>query len=122
MGRSSNKPTRFTGGGGTSAPAPEEASIKRSVEYEQKQLEMLLNQKPRPTWEEYKERHKDQLEDRMGMGVEREQLAYRRMLDAERNSKVGPTPCSSKPGYVFRSPLGGLALSSVGGRGCFHNH
>lgn len=36
-------------------------------------MRLLLEQKPRMSWEEYKEKHKDQLQDKMGMGVEREQ-------------------------------------------------
>ena len=39
------------------------------------------------TWEEYKEKHKDQLNERLGMG-DKEQANYRRMLDEERNKKV----------------------------------
>jgi hypothetical protein len=60
---------------------------KRSSEFEQKQLELLHVAQPRMTWEEYKEKHKDQLNERMGMG-EKEQANYRRMLDDERKQKV----------------------------------
>ena len=49
----------------------------------------MKNDRPeRMTWEEYKEKHKGQLGDRLGAGVEREQLEYRKMLDEERNRKV----------------------------------
>jgi hypothetical protein len=60
---------------------------KRSSEFEQKQLELLHVPQPRMTWEEYKEKHKDQLNERLGMG-DKEQATYRRMLDEERNKKV----------------------------------
>ncbi len=60
---------------------------KRSSEFEQKQLELLQVPQPRISWEEYKEKHKDQLNERMGMG-EKEQANYRRMLDDERKRKV----------------------------------
>ncbi len=60
---------------------------KRSSEFEQKQLELLQVPQPRISWEEYKEKHKDQLNERMGMG-EKEQANYRRMLDDERKKKV----------------------------------
>ena len=60
---------------------------KRSSEFEQKQLEMLHVPQPRMTWEEYKEKHKDQLNERMGMG-DKEQASYRRMLDEERKRRV----------------------------------
>jgi hypothetical protein len=53
---------------------------KRSSEFEQKRAERL--QVPQP-WEDYKEKHKDQLNERMGMG-EKEQANYKRMLDDER--------------------------------------
>lgn len=89
MGRSSNKAPRFPSGGGDDAPSQDDG-FKHSAEYEAKQIEMLLNQKPRMSWEEYKEKHKEQLEDKMGAGVEREQANYRKMLDEERNKKVGP--------------------------------
>ena len=89
MGRSSNKPPRFqSGGGGGDDDRQDDGAFKHSAEYEAKQIELLLNQKPRISWEEYKEKHKDQLEDKMGMGVEREQADYRRKLDEERNKKV----------------------------------
>ncbi len=63
---------------------------KNSLEYEeQKHLEYLLQPiKPRLTWEEYREKHKKQFEDRLGAGVQREQADYRRMLDEERKLKV----------------------------------
>ena len=66
---------------------------KNSLEYEeQKHLEYLLQPiKPRLTWEEYREKHKKQFEDRLGAGVQREQADYRRMLDEERKLKV-PDP------------------------------
>ncbi len=60
---------------------------KRSSEFEQKQLELLHVPQPRISWEDYKEKHKDQLNERMGMG-EKEQANYRRMLDDERKQKV----------------------------------
>ncbi len=89
MGRSSNKQPRFqSGGGGGDDDRQDEGAFKHSAEYEAKQIELLLNQKPRISWEEYKEKHKDQLEDKMGLGVEREQADYRRKLDEERNKKV----------------------------------
>jgi hypothetical protein len=40
------------------------------------------------SWDEYKEKHKEQLGDRLGAGVERETQEFRKMLDAERNKKV----------------------------------
>jgi hypothetical protein len=43
---------------------------------------------------QYKEKHKEQLGDRLGAGAEREQAEYRKMLDAERNRKVRPMSCS----------------------------
>ena len=87
MGRSSNKQPRFPTGGDDLGPVQDDG-FKHSAEYEAKQIEILLNQKPRMSWEEYKEKHKEQLEDKMGAGVEREQANYRRMLDEERNKKV----------------------------------
>ena len=62
----------------------------KAQEYEErKHLEYLLQPiKPRLTWEEYREKHKKQFEDRLGHGVQREQADYRRMLDEERKLKV----------------------------------
>ena len=36
----------------------------------------------------YREKHKDQLEDRMGKGIEKETKQHRTTLDDERRSKV----------------------------------
>eukprot|EP00282_Hemiselmis_andersenii_P022657 CAMPEP_0172002814 /NCGR_PEP_ID=MMETSP1041-20130122/3606_1 /TAXON_ID=464988 /ORGANISM="Hemiselmis andersenii, Strain CCMP439" /LENGTH=130 /DNA_ID=CAMNT_0012656551 /DNA_START=63 /DNA_END=452 /DNA_ORIENTATION=- len=91
MGRSSNKTNKYAGGGGGGGGGDterEELAMKHSAEFEQKQIEMLLAPSNRMSWEEYKEKHKEQLEDRLGAGVERDQAAYRKMLDAERNAKL----------------------------------
>lgn len=53
------------------------------------QYSQLLNRPERLSWDEYREKHKEQLGDRLGAGVEREQQEYRKMLDAERSRKVG---------------------------------
>jgi hypothetical protein len=62
----------------------------KGAEYEEiKHLEYLLKPiKPRLSWEEYKEKHKKQFEDRLGTGIQKEQADYRRMLDDERKLKV----------------------------------
>ena len=44
------------------------------------------------SWEDFKEKHKEQLSDRLGSGIEKEQADYRRLLDEERNRKVR-SPC-----------------------------
>ena len=44
---------------------------------------------------QYKEKHKEQLSDRLGAGTERDQLEYRKMLDEERNRKVELLSCSA---------------------------
>ena len=73
----------------------------------------MKNDRPeRMTWEEYKEKHKGQLGDRLGAGVEREQLEYRKMLDEERNRKVScvhACMCSRKS-FVHSFPLEVTAL------------
>ena len=86
-------------GGGGGGEAPEEKPMAGDPKADAAYIQALINRPERLTWEEYKEKHKDQLNDRLGAGVEREQLEYRKMLDAERNSKVHARPrvCSRPP-------------------------
>ncbi|KAJ1476366.1 hypothetical protein T484DRAFT_3108635 [Baffinella frigidus] len=88
MGRSSGKQNKFSGGGGGGAPGPDEGGMKHSAHFEAEEIRILLEQKPRMSWEEYKEKHKDQLSDKMGMGIEREQAEYRKQLDEERELRL----------------------------------
>mmetsp|Transcript_35066 Transcript_35066/g.86236 ORF Transcript_35066/g.86236 Transcript_35066/m.86236 type:complete len:186 (-) Transcript_35066:274-831(-) len=88
MGRSSNKTPRFPAPSDPTDRDDGDKGVLHSSEFEQKQIEMLLAPSNRLTWEEYKEKHKSQLEDRMGAGVEAESREYRKQLDAERNAKL----------------------------------
>jgi hypothetical protein len=54
----------------------------------QRHINRLLEPSKRLSWEEFKEKHKDQLEDRMGQGIERETKKHREMLDEERRNKL----------------------------------
>ena len=74
-----------TGGDADAAP---EAPVAHNPALDQAYIQSLLNRPDRMTWDEYKEKHKEQLSDRLGAGVEREQAEYRKMLDQERNRKV----------------------------------
>lgn len=56
------------------------------------------------SWEEYKEKHKDQLSDKMGMGIEREQAEYRKQLDEERELRVGPLTIDPEPYEPVATP------------------
>jgi len=80
-------PRRYPTGGGGGGEAPEVA-IKGDPALDQAYIQSLLNRPERMSWDEYKEKHKDQLSDRLGAGMERESLEYRKKLDQERNSKV----------------------------------
>ena len=85
------QPLKFKSGDEKSKIDPETLDpYKRTAEYEErKHLEYLLQPiKPRLTWDEYREKHKKQFEDRLGNGVQREQADYRRMLDEERKLKA----------------------------------
>lgn len=66
MGRSSNKTPRFNAGGEEDLDLKQDAGVSHSSEFEQRQIEILMQPTNRLTWEEYKEKHKSQLEDRMG--------------------------------------------------------
>ena len=55
---------------------------------QQRHIETLLQPAARLTWEEFKEKHRGQLEDRLGSGLERESLRHREMLDGERHRKL----------------------------------
>ncbi|EKX49221.1 hypothetical protein GUITHDRAFT_136365 [Guillardia theta CCMP2712] len=81
MGRTSKKP-QFN-----SQEAEEDYPVRHTSEFEQKYIESLINRKPRMSWEDFKEKHKEQLSDRLGSGIEKEQADYRRLLDEERNRK-----------------------------------
>lgn len=54
----------------------------------QAHINRLLEPSKRLSWEEFKEKHKNQLEDRMGHGIERETKQHREMLDEERRNKL----------------------------------
>mmetsp|Transcript_89656 Transcript_89656/g.131220 ORF Transcript_89656/g.131220 Transcript_89656/m.131220 type:complete len:85 (-) Transcript_89656:295-549(-) len=77
MGRSSTKTPRYPTGGGGGGEAPEVA-IKGDPALDQAYIQSLLNRPERMSWDEYKEKHKDQLSDRLGAGMERESLEYRK--------------------------------------------
>mmetsp|Transcript_8290 Transcript_8290/g.18862 ORF Transcript_8290/g.18862 Transcript_8290/m.18862 type:complete len:204 (-) Transcript_8290:96-707(-) len=86
MGRTSKKP-QFNSQD-ADEDYPEDNGTRHTSEFEQKYIESLINQKPRMSWEDFKEKHKEQLQDRLGSGIEKEQADYRRLLDEERNRKL----------------------------------
>ena len=59
------------------------------------QIRLLLEQPARLSWEEYREKHKNQLSDKMG-GGDAEQAEYRKQLDEERENRV-PLPLTPNP-------------------------
>uniref|UniRef100_A0A6U6C1H7 Uncharacterized protein n=1 Tax=Guillardia theta TaxID=55529 RepID=A0A6U6C1H7_GUITH len=86
MGRTSKKP-QFNSQE-AEEDYPDDNGTRHTSEFEQKYIESLINRKPRMSWEDFKEKHKEQLSDRLGSGIEKEQADYRRLLDEERNRKL----------------------------------
>ncbi len=64
-------------------------------------MQYLMKPVQRMTWEEFKEKHKEQLQDRMGDRVEKESKEYREMLDEERRTKVLPSALRHPPRSGF---------------------
>mmetsp|Transcript_10470 Transcript_10470/g.35526 ORF Transcript_10470/g.35526 Transcript_10470/m.35526 type:complete len:174 (-) Transcript_10470:668-1189(-) len=92
MGKNAGKPVRHTGGGG-GGDSYEDAWEKRefhSKEYQQRELEMLLNAPERMSWDEWKalQQKKKAEEEAEFFGAGEDMLSYRRKLDAEREAKL----------------------------------
>jgi hypothetical protein len=90
MGKNKAKSNHYANKGGATAVRGPTLCIDTIADPEglQKHIEMLLAPSTRLSWEEFKEKHKDALEDRMGKGIEKETRQHREMLDEERRDKL----------------------------------
>ena len=104
MGKNTNKPVRGggKGGGGSSSYGDDGGDggggggdggppVKHSAEFEQAELDRLLNPVARPTWDEFKEqqRKKGEMEGAEARAEEEAGRAFRAELDAARNERLG---------------------------------
>uniref|UniRef100_A0A7S2MIZ3 Uncharacterized protein n=1 Tax=Haptolina brevifila TaxID=156173 RepID=A0A7S2MIZ3_9EUKA len=92
MGGKNNKPPHKSQMGGGGPPIDEEAAKPfHSKEFEQAQLDALLNAKERLTWDEFKEqqRKKGEMEGAESRAEEEAQRRFRQELDEARNARLG---------------------------------
>ena len=105
MGKNTNKPVRggkggggggYGGGGGGYGDDGEGGDtsggmMKHSKEFEQAELDRLLNPVERPSWEQFKEqqRKKGEMEGAEARAEEDAQRKFRAELDAARNARLG---------------------------------
>jgi len=93
MGGKNNKPVHKSAGGGGGGGGVDEAAEKpfHSKEFEQAQLDQLLNAKERLTWDEFKEqqRKKGEMEGAESRADEEAQRLFRQELDEARNARLG---------------------------------
>lgn len=94
MGKNANRPVRHTGGsGGAGGDSYEEQYAKRefhSEEYKKRELELLLAQPERVSWEEFKKQQdqKKMEEEAEFYGHGMDMASYRKQLDEERDEKL----------------------------------
>merc|ERR1740139_1912905 len=88
-GKNPGKPQKRTGGGGGDDQTETEKPF-HSKEFEQQHLDNLLNQKERPTWDEFKEqqRKKGEMEGDMDKVEQEAQDRFRKELDADRAQRL----------------------------------
>eukprot|EP00277_Geminigera_cryophila_P015449 CAMPEP_0179457068 /NCGR_PEP_ID=MMETSP0799-20121207/40936_1 /TAXON_ID=46947 /ORGANISM="Geminigera cryophila, Strain CCMP2564" /LENGTH=102 /DNA_ID=CAMNT_0021257585 /DNA_START=36 /DNA_END=341 /DNA_ORIENTATION=- len=88
MGKNKQQKYAPKGGGGYVAGPTLCIDTIADPEILQRHIELLMMPSQRLSWEEFREKHKDQLEDRMGKGIEKETKKHRTTLDDERRSKL----------------------------------